>query len=580
MKTNITAMITSAAVLAFAPAAAFAQENRISYPSEDNAVLVVEQRGASELRAGSAYEYSLHVRNESDQPLHGVKVVQTLPSSFQIESENLRSTAEEAPEMNADMKQDRSERASQDREVRSQQRNEAQNRDQQRTVWERVEGKEAKEGRQANNAQRQNQQRRQQTVMKGAEPNRQNLKAQAQKPDTQHQMATRVWNIGMMEPQQERVIRVSGVPTREGQLKSCTFASYEKSLCTTLMVTKPELSLVRAWIDEDGAEKDQFFVCDPINIRYTIRNEGSGSTPAAVILEELPEGITTREGERGIRINAGELEAGQSETFTVAVKAEEPGQYSNRAIARAGELDSQSNADSIRLNQAEIDVSVEGRGSDYIGRDVEYRITVQNLSDEVPAINTRVRIPGIDERMRFATTDQNIPTDVDTFKLGTLSPGEGKSFSIVFSSDEAGEVSTKVEAMAYCAENASATISTDFQGIPALQVVVVDQKDPVEVGGETVYEISILNEGTAMDADIRLTGELPSTLEFVSATGDSEVQANGSQLTFNPVKNLAPGDRASWLIAVRGVEAGKEEFRLNVKSKSGSAVSGEPTTVY
>ncbi len=587
MKLNITAIITSAAVLAFAPAAALAQENRISYPTEENAVLVVEQRGASELRAGSTYDYSLHVRNESDQPLHGVKVVQSLPTSFQIESENPRSTTEQAPQPQAYMKdnQSQSAKAQSDKTQKSsqQQRTEPQNRKQERTVWERVERKSESEDRQANNSQQMNQQRRQQAVSSGGKSV---AKTNRQQPQTnssgsqQQQMTNRVWTIGMLAPQEERVIRVSGVPTTEGQLKSCVYASYDKALCTTLRVTKPELSLVRAWINEEGNEEDQFFICEPINIRYTIRNEGTGTTAPAIITEELPEGITTREGDRQIEINAGELEAGQSETFMVAVKAEQQGQFSNRATARAGELSSQSNADSIRLNQAEIDVSVEGRSSEHIGRDVEYRITVQNLSNEVPAVNTQIRIPGIDERMRFATTDQNIPTDVDTFKIGTLSPGEAKSFSIVFSSDEAGEVSTQVEAMAYCAENATASISTNFEGVPALQVFVVDQQDPVEVNGETVYEISILNEGTAMDADVKLTGNLPSTLEFVSATGDTEVEASGGKLQFSPVKNLAPGDRASWLITVRGVQAGKEEFSLDVNSKSGSTTSGEPTTVY
>ncbi len=570
MKTNMNMkkVMISVAVLAFGPAAALAQENRISYPSEENAILVIEQRGDSEIRAGSGYNYTLHVRNESDQPLHGVRVFQTLPSSFQIEEEEPRSVRRQGSQGPASMTESRENRS--DRQEPQQLQETAE--------------KGAAEGDDGNvpdsRAGSRREARERPADQQQGQPRGQQREMTQGRQGNREQQTTRVWEIGMLGPQETREIRVTAVPTREGELKSCVFASFDRSLCTTLKVTRPELRLTRQWVDDEGTEKDRFFVCDPVHIRYTVRNEGSGTTAETTITEELPQGLTTREGERKIEIDAGELEAGGSETFTVAVRAEKPGEYSNRATARAGDLSSQSNAESIRLHHAEIEVSVEGRGSQYIGRDVEYRITVQNQSDEVPALNTRVRIPGIDERIRFASTDQSIPAEVDVFNLGTLPPGEGRSFSIAFSSDAEGEISSKVEAMAYCAESVTTNISTEFRGIPALQVMVVDQMDPVPVDSETVYEITVLNEGTAMDADITLTGELPETLKFVSASGDSEVQAEGSQLKFDPVDNLAPGDRASWLVTVRGVQAGKGEFSVELKSKSGDARSGEPTTVY
>ena len=393
-------------------------------------------------------------------------------------------------------------------------------------------------------------------------------------------MTNRVWTIGMLAPREEVQIRVSGVPTQVGEMDSCVYATYEKALCTTLSVIKPELSLIREWVDEEGRVQDRFLICDPVFVRYTIMNEGVGTTPPAVITEELPKGLVAAEGGQNINIEAGELEAGESETFTVALNARTVGQVSSRAVARAGELSSRSNAEPIYLEEAEIDVSVNGRGNQYIGRDVEYEITVQNLSEEVPAENTRVRIPGIEQRMRFANTNREIPNTVDVFTIGTIPPGESRSFSIVFSAEDEGEVATRVEAMARCAENASTTISTEFRGIPALQVVVVDQQDPVPVGEQTVYEITVLNEGSATDANIRLSGELPAGLEFVSGTGDSNVQGEGQNVNFGPIQNLEPGERASWLVTVRGVKAGKGDFNVNLKSNAGSSTSGEPTTVY
>jgi uncharacterized repeat protein (TIGR01451 family) len=491
---------------------------------------VIEQQDSSEVRAGSDHKYTLLIKNVSDEPLHDVKVHQTMPSSFQMDNESMPSESEDI-------------RRPQRRMQRQQQEDQKEDGPQQRDLRDQTKGKDA-------------------------------ARAEGQSK------TNRVWTIAMLAPHEEVQIQVSGVPTEVGDIKSCVYATYAKALCTTLRVVKPELSLTREWVDKEGRSRDRFLICDPIYVRYTIMNDGVGTTPSAVITEKLPKGLVAVEGGRKVSIDAGELEAGESETFTVALKARTVGQVSSRAIARAGKLSSRSNAQPIYLEEAEIDVSVEGRDNQYIGRDVEYTITVQNLSEEVPAKNTRVRIPGIDQRMRFANSNVKIPITVDVFTVGTIPPGESRSFSIVFSADKAGEVATRVEAMARCAKKASTTISTEFKGIPALQVVVKDQRDPVPTGEQTVYEISVLNEGSAVDADVKLTGELPDSLEFVSATGDSDVTAKGSKIEFAPVQNLAPGERASWLITVRGVKPGKGEFKVDLTSRSGSSSSGEPTTVY
>ena len=138
-----------------------------------------------------------------------------------------------------------------------------------------------------------------------------------------------------------------------------------------------------------------------------------------------------------------------------------------------------------------------------------------------------------------------------------MPPGESRSFAITFSAEKAGEVSTRVEAMARCAETATAKISTDFRGVAALQVVVTDQKDPVPQGEQTVYEITVTNEGTARDAEICLSGKLPENMEFVSASGDSNVSADGRNLSFDPIDSLEPGESASWLVTVRGAKHGQ-----------------------
>jgi uncharacterized repeat protein (TIGR01451 family) len=393
-------------------------------------------------------------------------------------------------------------------------------------------------------------------------------------------MTTRIWDLGMLQPGEEREIRVSGIPANEGAMESCVHATFEHALCTTVQVTRPELRLTRQWVNRDGEPADSFFVCDPVFIRYTIQNEGSGTTPAGEIVEQLPEGATTEQGAQQITIPIEQLPAGQAQTHTVTVEVRQPGEFSGRAFARAGQLETQSIAQSVRFMIAELDVDVVGPAEQYIGRDVQYQVTVTNTSDVAPALNTQIRIPGIDEQMRFAMTDQRIPREVDLFSIGDLEPGESRSFGVVFSATEAGEVATEIQAMAHCAQPATTSIATTFQGVSALHVTVTDSVDPVPVNGETTYEIILVNEGTAADASVQLSGQLPENMEFVSATGDTEVTGNGGRIDFAPVQQLPPGGRVSWLVTARGVEPGKGDFTLEIESEAGTASAGEPTTVF
>jgi uncharacterized repeat protein (TIGR01451 family) len=672
-------------VLVLGAQLAWSQDRRIFYPSEENAILMIEQRGGTNLQAGAGYEYALHIRNLSGDHLHNVRVHQSLSESFQIESESIESQVVEnqrpqtrqtgpqaGPAQPRQMQQQPRQMQQQRQQLPGQQPQQDQEQDLQLQVQQRIMQlqqargnpdsptsgiapqdrpdvqneenltdlqlqveqrlRQMRQTRQAGAPQAQEGQDLQMQVearirelrhsgdipgggMENQRPPAGQIRdqqagaagtqrqpgtpqqapreaAQTRRPQPQQAqhaqhaqqddqpMIERVWHIGALGPREERQIRVTGIPTQEGAINSCVFATFERALCTTLQVTRPELRLTRQWVDGHGREAERFFICDPVRVRYTILNEGTGTTRQTVITEQLPDGITTNDGASEIQIEVGELRAGQSETYLVGLTVNERGQFSGRAMARAGNLSTRSNARSIQFDKAEIDVSIQGRASQYIDRDVEYQITVTNLSDEVPALNTRVRIPGIDERMRFAATNQAIPANVDVFTIGTLPPGESRSFGIVFTSREAAQVATRVDALAYCADTATTNISTEFVGVPALEIVVVDRVDPVAVGEQTTYIVTVRNEGSAVDGNITLVGELPQNLEFIDALGDTEVRAEGNRLEFDPVEQLAPGERVTWTINVRGAEAGQGEFEINAQSDSGTFSSGEPTTVY
>src|SRR5690606_14973337 len=103
----------------------------------------------------------------------------------------------------------------------------------------------------------------------------------------------------------------------------------------------------------------------------------------------------------------------------------------------------------------------------------------------------------------------------------------------------------------YCVEAQQQATTMSLRGIPAVLIEVVDKVDPVPVGENTVYEISVKNQGTERDTNIQLTATLPESMEFVRGDGETNVSAEGQTINFGQLQEIAPGDVVSWTIQIK-----------------------------
>lgn len=524
----------------------------------ENGVVSVSWQGESQARAGQSYQYELRVRNTSDLPVHDVVVHQTLPEGFELQESNPPTLRHQRLQgRNGEDFAEGRQRMELERQERRQQAAEA-----------------ARASMDGSSGNAQDQRRNRQ----GQNPEPQNAQSRQDRNQPANPQAER-WRLGMLEPGATKVISITGRAAQEGQLETCLWVTCQPTFCRTIDVVKPQLSLEQTILDGNGSERDIFYACENIVLRYELTNPGSGETEDAQIQIDLPEGFTLN-GESQPTLEVGTLDAGETVTRNIRLEASDPGNFNISATASTGDLKSSSGQASVEIVKPELKLTVDSPQTAYLGRSVTYNITVENTGD-VPALETVVEFPLEAEAQRFSSTGERIDGDVERFRVGDLDAGQSKSFGITFDPGQAGSIETTAVATAYCARDARQEVVTNVQGVPALQVVVVDQQDPVQVGNETTYELQVRNEGTAQDLNIQLSGELPEQLEFVSAEGDSNVKGQGGTLEFSPIDQLEPGEVASWLITVRGTEQGRGSFDLEVKSDAVTDLtSSEPTTVY
>jgi uncharacterized repeat protein (TIGR01451 family) len=136
--------------------------------------------------------------------------------------------------------------------------------------------------------------------------------------------------------------------------------------------------------------------------------------------------------------------------------------------------------------------------------------------------------------------------------------------------DRIGEVSGRIRAEAYCAQPQVQEFTTRVVGIPALLLEVIDERDPVRIGDDTVYTIRVENQGSAEATNIKILGVLPNGQEFVSARGADNGTSNrtdfsGNQaVDFAPLARLAPKATAEWTIRVKAVTPGDVRFGVRM----------------
>jgi uncharacterized repeat protein (TIGR01451 family) len=91
----------------------------------------------------------------------------------------------------------------------------------------------------------------------------------------------------------------------------------------------------------------------------------------------------------------------------------------------------------------------------------------------------------------------------------------------------AGSFSNVASVSATCAESVKASAKTDVMGIAAILLEVVDVSDPIEVGKNETYVITVTNQGSAPDTDIVVKCKLEEGMQYVTSSGAS----SGSTLT-------------------------------------------------
>lgn len=367
-----------------------------------------------------------------------------------------------------------------------------------------------------------------------------------------------IWTIGNIGPRQEKTVQITGSAGAVGIIPSCATVTFSTEFCSSIRIVQPQIALVKQ-------APDVVMLCDPIPYKLIVSNTGSGAAQNVVIEDQLPAGITTADGKRSVVMNAGTLPSGQSREFAFSVRATDVGTFTNTAIAtEAGGQQAQASA-TTRIVKPILTVQKNCPSLRYLGRPAQFDITVRNDGDaEARNVMLTDRLPA---GLRFiqASDGGQMSAGLVNWNIGTLPPGGTRTVTVDVNCTTVGTHRNTVVAKSYCAE-ASAECTMEVRGVPAILLECIDVEDPIEVGKQITYIITVLNQGTADGTNIVIEATLPGEEAFVAADGPVGHSSNGQTIRFEPLPSLAPKASVKYRVVASGVGVGDVRFALQMTS--------------
>lgn len=382
-----------------------------------------------------------------------------------------------------------------------------------------------------------------------------------------------VWELGSLSTGEERTLEIELMPIKEGEIGSVASVTCAARASVKTRCTEPQLAIRMT------APK-QVMIGQEQRVKIELRNPGSGDATGVMLLENVPQNVKHAAGP-ALEFEVGTLRAGETREMELVLTAEKAGPVENMLIARAdGNLQVKQSL-AFEVIAPDLKISVDGPKTRYLERPATYQVSIENPGT-APAHDIEL-VTKLPKGMQFVKANNMGEYDAAThsvyWSLAQLPEGESGAVELVAMPVEPGQQTIEVEGRAQQGLIDEAKQEVQVEGIAALMFEVRDLEDPIEVKGETTYEIRVVNQGSKAASNVCVAIELPPGLEAVSASGETrhEVQARG--VKFEPIAQLAPKTDSVFRVQIRGTQPGDQRVNVTVNSDEFSQpISREEST--
>jgi uncharacterized repeat protein (TIGR01451 family) len=384
-----------------------------------------------------------------------------------------------------------------------------------------------------------------------------------------------LWRLGTLEGGSKQEIVLVLAPTGSEDVKNCARVQFEHGECVTTKVARPGLSM-----HKNGPT--EALLSDTLNYRLTLTNTGSADLINLLVTDILPAGLEHDSGKDRLSWILSTLAPGQSQSVEYQVVAKKVGRLSNKVIAAAAGGLREEMESSVMVGEMKLNLLMTGPERRYINLPATYQMTVSNTGT-LPLTNVVIHNP-VPAHTTFldATSAGELLANQVQWVVGKLAPGESRMVGVRLRALAPGRICNQAIASADRGLTRQAEACTDFTGASALALEIGDSEDPIEVGGQTSYTITVRNPGSEPVTHVQIVATVPEEMIVMRAAGASDNRKDGQKIIYDAL-TLPAGGEARFRIDVKAQRPGDVRFKVELTADqltSGPVQQEESTTIF
>jgi uncharacterized repeat protein (TIGR01451 family) len=385
-----------------------------------------------------------------------------------------------------------------------------------------------------------------------------------------------VWSIGTIKPGEEAKVELELLPLVEGEIGSVATVHFAGEASVRTRCTRPQLAI-------EVQAPQEVLLGDKVSLSIRISNPGTGVATGVVLAETIPEQLAHPAGP-DLEYEIGDLAPNESREVELTMTAAQAGEVMNLLRARGdGQLAAEAQAD-FNVVSPQLKVALQGPKRRFLERQATYTVSISNPGT-APARDVEL-VTHLPKGLKFVEANNSGEYDPQTnsvrWMLDELPANETGEVKLTTMPVEAGEQTMRVEGLGKRGLKDEQEEVISIEGVAAILFQVADLADPVEVGGETAYEIRVINQGSKTATNVQLLVTLPRELKPTSAEGPTRHEIDGQDVQFQPLAKLAPKAETTYRVHVNCRSPGdlRVQVQLLTDEMDKPVTKEESTRVY
>lgn len=382
-----------------------------------------------------------------------------------------------------------------------------------------------------------------------------------------------IWEFDQIEAGGERTLRVGIIPQSSGSLAPRAAVTFTRIATASFSVLEPRIQ-----VTIEGPEN--LVAGQIVNYSLLISNLGTGAATDVSMQVQLDEKLRHSEG-TDLHYFLGTIPASEMRRVQVPLLAGTQGECPITASAIShGQVRSEVEQ-VVHIVEPKLELAVHGPKMRYVNRKADYAITVRNPG---PAVVNNVQVfDDVPAGFRFASATSGGTYDRTTNQVawfvGRLEPEQTAELGVEFVATDIGSQPMTTVVKADSGVREEAATMTIVEGVASVALELVDEDDPIEVEGETTYQVRVTNQGSKPAEGVQVAVALPKEMELVNTDGPTDATLGTQRVVFEPIASLEPEATMVYRVRVRCLEAGNVAFRAFYRtSESPQAVGQEELT--